>query len=60
MEEFAPHNASPRTGKDPAMYENIQEFIRSFEESMQKQKAKTNQKKKAKGLEKFAKGDSSS
>jgi hypothetical protein len=40
--------------KEPVLYDNIQEFIRSFEESMQKQKQKANVKKK-KGLEKFEK-----
>jgi hypothetical protein len=40
--------------KEPVLYDNIQEFIRSFEESMQKQKQKATIKKK-KGLEKFEK-----
>jgi len=41
--------------KEPALYDNIQEFIRSFEDSMQKQKQKTKATKKKKGLEKFEK-----
>lgn len=59
MDEVDQQQSSGQSVKQPAMYENIQEFIRSFEESMQKQKEKANQKKKSKGLEKFAKEDAS-
>tara|TARA_Y100001938_G_C8070750_1_gene422906 strand:+ start:462 stop:1025 length:564 start_codon:yes stop_codon:yes gene_type:complete len=59
MDEVDQQQSSGQSVKQPAMYDNIQEFIRSYEESMQKQKERANQKKKSKGLEKFAKEDAS-
>ena len=40
--------------KEPSMYDNIQDFINSYEQGIENQKKKTAKAKKAKGLEKFS------
>ena len=58
MDQLVHHDShGEHTGivKQPALYENMQEFITTFEAGIQKQRQKTKITKKKKGLEKFEK-----
>ncbi len=61
MDQLAQHDAQgehPAIIRQPALYENMQEFITSFEAGIKKQRQKTKATKEKKGLEKFEKENS--